>query len=62
MGEMKKLTFMAACRDFFGVKEGQTAMDFGKELKQLNEADRAEIKAGLEKIGYEIIAAPGVPA
>jgi hypothetical protein len=62
MGEMKKLTFMAACRDFFGVREGQTAMDFGKELKQLTEADRAEIKAGLQQNGYEIIAAPGVPA
>jgi hypothetical protein len=62
MGEMKKLTFMAACRDFFGVREGQTAVDFGKELKQLTEADRAEIKAGLQQNGYEIIAAPGVPA
>jgi hypothetical protein len=62
MSEMKKLTFMAACRDFFGVREGQTAMDFGKELKQLTEADRAEIKAGLQQNGYEIIAAPGVPA
>jgi hypothetical protein len=60
--EPKKLTFMAACREFFGLKEGQTAMEFGKELKQLTDADRAEIKAGLEKLGYEIIAAPGVPA
>jgi hypothetical protein len=60
--EPKKLTFMAACRDFFGLKEGQTAMDFGKELKALTEKDRAEIKDGLTKLGYEIIAAPGVPA
>jgi hypothetical protein len=61
-GMSKKLTFMAACRDYFGLAAGQTAMDFGKELKQLTEADRTEIKAGLEKEGYEIIAAPGVPA
>lgn len=58
----KKLTFMAACRDYFGLMPGQTAMDFGKELKQLSDADRAEIKAGLEANGYEIVAAPGVPA
>lgn len=58
----KRLTFMASCRDFFGLKDGQTAMDFGKELKELTPDDRAEIKAGLEKLGYEIIAAPGVPA
>jgi hypothetical protein len=60
--EMKKFTFMAACRDFFGLHHGQTAMEFGKELKQLTEADRAEIKAGLQQNGYEIVAAPGVPA
>jgi hypothetical protein len=60
--ELKKLTFMAACRDFFGVREGQTAMDFGKELKELPPQDRAEIKEGLTKLGYEIIAAPGVTA
>lgn len=60
--EMKKLTFMASCRDFFGLKEGQTAMEFGKELKELTETDRAEIKVGLQKLGYEIIAAPGVAA
>ena len=62
MTTAKKLTFMAACRDFFGLKEGQTAMEFGKELKELSEKDRAEIKEGLSKLGYEIVAAPGVPA
>jgi hypothetical protein len=58
----KTHTFMSACRDFFGTKEGQTAMDFGKELKQLTEADRAEIKAGLQSLGYVIHATPGVAA
>lgn len=62
MDTTKTFTFMSACRDYFGTKEGQTAMDFGKELKQLTEADRAEIKQGLEAIGYVIHAAPGVPA
>ena len=62
MSELKKMTFMAACRDFFGLKEGQTAMEFGKELKELTEADRAEIKTGLGKLGYEIIAASSVKA
>lgn len=58
--EIKKLTFMSACRDFFGLKDGQTAMEFGKELKALTEQDRAEIKDGLQRLGYEIVAAPGV--
>ena len=60
--EIKKLSFMAACRDFFGLHQGQTALEFGKELKQLTESDRAEIKRGLQKLGYEIVAAPGVSA
>lgn len=53
----KKMTLMAACRDYFGMKQGQTAVDFGKEYKALSEADRNEIKAGLEQQGYEIVAA-----
>lgn len=55
--ETKKLTFLQACKDFFGLKEGQTSMQFAQEVKALTEADRAEIKAGLEKSGYEILQA-----
>ncbi len=57
-----KTTFMAACRDFFGLKPGQTSLEFGKEIKELTPEDRKEISAGLTNLGYEIIAAPGVPA
>jgi len=59
---MQKMTFMQACRDFFGLKEGQTALDFGREVKALNTEDRVEIKLGLEKQGYEIIDNPNVKA
>lgn len=54
---MKKLTFMAACKDYFGLKEGQTSLQFAHEIKQLTEQDRAEIKEGLEGVGYEIVQA-----
>lgn len=53
--ETKKLTFMGACKDFFGLKPGQTALQFGQEIKALTDADKAEIKDGLEKNGYEIM-------
>jgi hypothetical protein len=62
---MKKMTMLSACIDFFGLKEGQSKMDFGKEYKQLTDTDRQEIKAGLEKNGYEIMSttpAVAVPA
>lgn len=55
--EPKKLTFMMACRDFFGLHSGQTNMQFAQEVKALTDADKTEIRAGLEKLGYEIIQA-----
>lgn len=62
METTKTHTFMSACRDFFGLKDGQTAMDFGKEIKALTDADRAEISAGLASHGYKIVSAPGAAA
>jgi len=52
---MKEMTFMQACRDFFGLLPNQAPLDFGKEIKQLTEADRAQISVGLEKNGYKIM-------
>jgi hypothetical protein len=51
-----KMTFMQACKDYFGLLPGTSNMDFAKEVKALTPADRAEITAGLEKNGYEIVA------
>ena len=51
------MTFMAACKDFFGLREGQTSLEFGKEIKALTPEDRAEIVAGLETNGYKILQA-----
>lgn len=59
---------MQACREFFGVKEGQRPLDFGKEVQALTQKDRKEIADGLIANGYDIdpatIAAAGskVPA
>lgn len=52
--ETRPMKFVPACKDFFGLKEGQTLRDFMDECKQLTEANRAEIKAGLEQNGYAI--------
>lgn len=45
-------SFAGACKDFFGLHPNQTLLEFRDEVKALTDADRAEIKAGLEKIGY----------
>jgi hypothetical protein len=60
MDTQKQHTFMSACRDYFGLKEGQTSMQFGKEVQALTPEDRTEITAGLTKLGYQFSAS--VPA
>jgi len=47
---------MTAALSFFGQKEGQSKMEFAQEYKKLTEADRQEIKQGLEANGYKIVA------
>ena len=59
---MKEKTFLMACLDFFGCKEGQSKMEFSQELKKLTEGDRAEISAGLEMNGYKIVTQPAPQA
>ena len=48
------VSFMSACKTFFGLMPGQGAMDFGRELLALTNPDRAEIAAGLAANGYNI--------
>jgi len=55
---MHEITFLAACKDFFGLKPGQTAVQFLQEVKGLTDTDREELKPGLEKaLGVTIIRA-----
>lgn len=55
---MKEMTILQASIDFFGLKPEQSRMDFARdEWKKLTDADKAEMKAGLEQNGYKIIAA-----
>jgi hypothetical protein len=51
---MEQVSFMSACRAFFGQLPGQTAMQFGHELMALTNDDRQEIAAGLAKNGFNI--------
>lgn len=37
------VTFMAACRRFFGMKPGQTLTQFAEEVRGLTEEDRKEL-------------------
>ena len=46
---MAQKSFIAACREYFGFKPGQTLGEFGAEIKQLNHADKVEIAEGMRK-------------
>jgi len=47
-------SFIAACKDFFGMKHAQTLTEFRDEVAALTPKDRAEIRQGLIANGYKI--------
>lgn len=49
MADDKTTGFMTACKRFFGMKTGQTLLEFRNEVGALTPADRAEMKPHLEK-------------
>lgn len=52
--ELKFSSPITAALHFFGLKDGQTNLQFGLEWKKLTDEDKAEIVAGLTKLGYLI--------
>jgi hypothetical protein len=42
------MKFAVACRQFFGLLPGETLIGFAKELKELTDADREEIRSMLQ--------------
>ena len=52
---MKKMTFVAAMKDYFGYKTGQTPTSFMQEMKALTDEDKAWFRANLPSVGYEIV-------
>lgn len=43
------MKFTMACSKYFGKKDGQTLAGFAEELKQLTDADKAELCAELSQ-------------
>lgn len=55
---MKQMTFVAAMRNVFGQKHGQTLQQFGEELKQLDDKDRQYFAAHLLQHDIQVIESP----
>ncbi len=47
-------TFMVACKQHFGLTKTQKLSDFVKELKQLTDDDRADLKEDFKAIGINV--------
>jgi hypothetical protein len=49
------MSFVIACRNYFGIKERQTLLEFSEELKQLTKKDREELAPLLSQVlGEEV--------
>jgi len=42
---MEHLTFISACRKFFGIKDGQTLQQFAAEIRELTPQYKADLIA-----------------
>lgn len=51
----RQLSAVTILKEFFGLKEGQTNMDFLQEIKQLSAEERQELAlAACEQLGAEL--------
>ena len=48
---LKNCTFIMACREFFGLKSGQTLQDFAKEVRDMPTKDRQDLSRCLKRLG-----------
>lgn len=50
---MKQVTFIVACREFFGLLPGQTLAEFSKEIKALTVKDRTDLIEMFRTVGLD---------
>lgn len=53
MTDLKHCTFIMACREFFGLKTGQTLQEFAAEVRALEPKDRADMIEMFRSVGYD---------
>jgi len=49
---MKEMSLIAALKDYFGFKPGQTMTEFMAEIRELTQEDRDWFKREFVKVGY----------
>ncbi len=51
--DLKQMTFVAACRNFFGLLPNETLQEFVTELKALTPEDKAELIQLFRTVGID---------
>lgn len=51
--ELKPMSFIAACRTFFGLKPNESLQEFVKEIKDLAEKDKADLTEMFRSVGID---------
>ncbi len=50
---MPQIGFVKAMKDFFGLRPGQSTMQFGAELRELSHEEKLNFAQGLRSIGID---------
>ena len=53
MDELKQMTFVQACKTFFGLLPNETLLEFAQELRQLTPQDKLELIEMFRSIGID---------
>lgn len=53
MSDLKQMTFISACREFFGKLPHQTLQEFAAEVRMLTMEDRAELIEMFKTVGID---------
>jgi hypothetical protein len=56
LGHLEKVSFVNACRKFFGTLPGQQLKDFAGELRSLTPQDREELIKLFRNVGFDATA------
>jgi hypothetical protein len=51
----KVMSFIQAMKDYFGLQEGKSNVDFLREIKALTIEDKKWFRENLPKVGYKIV-------
>ena len=51
--ELQNMTFVMACKTFFGSKPNQTLQEFAAELRQLTPGDKADLIKEFRTVGID---------